>query len=72
MLHLRDLLNHRRLPQDLETDSSLYRGLLRYINVIPVINTFGLSIQKQSFSVKPNLLIYKLFKMFNSHLLLES
>lgn len=51
MLHLRDLLNHRRLPQDLETDSSLYRGLLRYINVIPVINTFGLSIQKQSFSV---------------------
>lgn len=32
----------------------------------------GLSIQKQSFTVQPNLLMYTLFKMFNSHLLLES
>lgn len=72
MLHFKDLLNHRRLPRDLETDSSLYSGIFRCINVIPVINTFGLSIQKQSFSVQPNLLMYKLFKMFNSHLLLES
>lgn len=32
----------------------------------------GLSIQKQSFTVQPNLLMYTLFKMFYSHLLLES
>lgn len=30
------------------------------------------SIQKQRFTVQPNLLMYTLFKMFNSHLLLES
>lgn len=50
----------------------LYNGIIRCINGIPVINTAGLSIQKQSFTVQPNLLMYTLFKMFNSHLLLES
>lgn len=47
----------------------LYSGIIRCINGIPVINTAGLSIQKQSFTVQPNLLMYTLF---NSHLLLES
>lgn len=50
----------------------LYSGIIRFINGIPVINTAGLSIQKQSFTVQINLLMYTLFKMFNSHLLLES
>lgn len=50
----------------------LYNGIIRCINGIPVINTAGLSIQKQSFTVQPNLLMYTLFKMLNSHLLLES
>lgn len=40
--------------------------------MVSLLSICWLSIQKQSFTVQPNLLMYTLFKMFNSHLLLES
>lgn len=37
MLHLKDLLDHRRIPRDFEL-VVLYNGIIRCINGIPVIN----------------------------------